>query len=155
MTGGDIFWLGLSLVIFGLMNFGLYRVRMRESWDDNPTFPLLPFGLVIGQAMFLINAPKPLAEVGGPLLFFGTVAHAIFAGVASLPIFVRQRRKAEELNRENARKAENEAAAQARRLKTETEHAQTQATLAAITVDGNGVSSIAKRIVEELARANS
>lgn len=154
MTGTDI-WFLLSLTLYGVINYAAYRASLRKrDSDDSPPFIGLATCLVVPGPMFTLSAPAPIAAVGGGVLFFGSIIFVFYCW-ASGPSNIRKRDEAVEQRRRNLQAANEDARRQTWEARQQAELSQKQAAFNAITVDRNGVTNIAKHVVEELARANS
>src|ERR1700730_4640858 len=120
MTGFDAFWTGVSLFLYGILNFSAYRARINNTWNDEHGFNVGGFliGLFIAGPMFLINA-KPVPPIIGVLLILGTIIHVLYSWVECWPSNVKKRD--EEKTRAIHTKYELEAAQrQAEKQKAET-----------------------------------
>ena len=169
MTNSDIFWIALSLVIYSTLNVNAYRGRTHKRWDDENPLVGYIFGLLVAGPMFLANVPKSLAPIGG-LLFFGTIVHVLYCWIECWPSSIKRRDAEEralyEAERERqqaqwqAEKQKSDAAAHALALRRQEDRQQAElagkrASLQSIIVGRDGVTNIAKRIIAELARANT
>jgi hypothetical protein len=157
MTDADIFWTGVSVVIFGGMNLAAYNARRNDTWHDehSTTFVGFVVGLLVAGPMFMINSPRPIAFAVGLPLFFGTLVHAIYSWFECWPSTIKRREHAQERSREAQRELRNAQLRAEQQKSAQADLAQKHAALQAIAVEHDGVTNIAKQIVAELVRANT